>query len=96
MLNKTCDDYNDRIKKYNEESKAKIDSLKSKLAKLSSQHQLLQNTDVKVNSEEVKKYENALDVLGFAIEDANTKIRKLSNENSKLEVAVHKLQSSKD
>ena len=96
VLNKTYNEYVERIQKYNDDNKDKIKLLEEKLFQLNEKHLELKNKDVKSNSDEVKKYESALDVISYAIEDANSNIRKLNNDNSKIEVTIHKLNSSKD
>lgn len=96
VLNKSYDEYTERIERYNEENKEKITTLESRLKSLNTKHAELKNLNIKNNSEEVKKYESALDVISNTIDDVNAKIRKLNTENSKLEVTIHKLNSSKD
>ena len=96
VLNKTYNEYIERIQKYNDNNKDKIKLLEEKLSQLNEKHLELKNTNVKSNSDEVQKYENTLNIINHAIEDINSNIVKLNNNNSKIEVAIHKLNSSKE
>ena len=96
VLNKAFDDYKDRIEKYNQSNLEKTKTLSDKLEQLKKKHSELKNLNIKSNSTEVKKYENALDLISDAIDKVNVKIQALNNDNAKLEVTLHKLNSSKD
>lgn len=96
VLNKTYNEYKERIEKYNDDNKIKIDSLNNKLQLLSEKHSNLKHMNIKSNSDEVKKYEIVLDKISNAVSELNDKIRQLNNENSKIEIAIHKLENNKD
>lgn len=96
VLNKTFADYKDRIEKYNITTTAKISELTYNLNEVKIKHAELKSLNIKNNSNEVKKYQDALDLVSNAIDDANRNIQKLNIENSKIELAIHKLDSSKD
>lgn len=96
VLNKTFDEYKERIKKYDNDNQAKIKLLNEKLENLSKKHVELKNTNIKLNNAEVKKYEHVIDVLSEAISNSRVNINTINNKTSQLKLDLHKLNQSKD
>lgn len=95
VLNKTMSEYEDRINKFNSENIKKISELNSKLIELNSQHDVLKNRNVSINTVEVKKYQNASDIIDDTIAKLQRKTNKLQNNCSKIELNIHKLTENK-
>lgn len=96
VLNKSHDEYKNRIEKYNLDNAKNIDNLNLKLTTFNNKLEELKQLKIKNNSDEVKKYEDAIDKITTASDELNKKIRLLKDENSKIELIIHKLNSNKD
>lgn len=96
VLNRTHDDYEERIEKYNNDNKKNIETLQVKLDELNSKLKELKQLKIKSNADEVKRYEDAIDKIVAAVDELNEKIRQLNAENSKLELAIHKAATAKE
>lgn len=96
VLNKAFDEYKARIDKYNKDNEDKVKRLTEKLEQLNAKYSELKNTNIQLNNEEVKKYENAIDVLSKAISDSKVNISKISDTIYKFKLELHKLNQTKD
>lgn len=96
ILNKNNDDYQQRIEKYNTDKENKISMLTENLKTLQSEQENIKNLNIKENTTEVSKYEDALDQLNDTIRKINDKINDVEKNQRKIEVSTHKLQSSKE
>lgn len=96
VLNRSHDEYTERIKKYNIENEEKIHKLQNKLDLLNEKLSELKNLHIKNNSKEVKKYEEAIEKINSAIKEIENKIFDIKAKNSKIEVSLHKFESSKN
>ena len=96
ILNKNNDDYDTRIKTYENNKKQKLLQLEESLKTLNIKKQELCEKNIKVNSEEVKKYENAKQKLITLINKYELSIKKLQDDKSKIEISSHKLTTSKE
>lgn len=96
LLNKNDDEYQQRMKKHDDETKEKLKSLASKLDQLKNKKTELADQNIKSNSEEVTKYESALDKVNEFIRKLNDQLREVQKQHSKIELAVHKFETSKE
>lgn len=95
VLNETMSNYEDRIARFNDTNKSKINELTQKLNELNFKHEQLKNQSISINSVEVKKYQDAIDLLDSEINKLDKNIKKLQSECSSIELNIHKLSSTK-
>ncbi len=96
MLNKQKDEYQQLKDDFLNNSKNKIEQLQSTLITLENKRKELQDSNISLNETEVKKQQQTLDKISEAINIIDTNICKLNKEHSDLQVAMHKLLSSKE
>ena len=96
VLNNNASNYKERIEKFDYEKKSKINALNENMAKLVSMQNKLKDSVVAVNTEEVEKYSGIANELNSKLDSISIKLSQLNQTNCKIDVAMHKLQSSKE
>ena len=96
VLNNNASNYKERIEKFEYEKKSKINALNENMAKLVSMQNKLKDSVVAVNTEEVEKYSGIANELNSKLDSISIKLSQLNQTNCKIDVAMHKLQSSKE
>lgn len=96
VLNKSDEDYKARIDKYDEDRRVKVSRLDESISAANSSYEKLKAANVKANSEEAGKFEKAVERINEAKNKLNASIRELESKSSKIELAIHKLNASKE
>lgn len=96
LLNKNNDEYKTRMEKHEIDKKQKLETLNESISEFSDKKSTLTEKNIKLNSEEVAKYETAEQKVNDLIEKYANDLRKLQKEKSKFEVAFHKLSTLKE
>lgn len=95
VLNKNNDEYKTHIERHKTEIQQKISELDTKLKQLEDKQNELKSQHISVNSAEVKKYETAIDKINVAIRQLDKQHNTLVKANQKMEIEIHKLQTSR-
>ena len=96
VLNKSKDDFSERIEKFVEENATKKKEIEDKLADLSSTLEKLKKKDVSVNEVEISKYEKAINLLTEKKIEIESKIRNNVSEEKKIASKRYKLEAAKN
>ena len=96
VLNNNASNYKERIEKFDAEKQSKIKSLNESIDKLTDMQSKLKDSVVAVNTEEVEKHNNVMNALNEKLDNINATMSETTFANSKLDVAIHKLMTSKE
>lgn len=96
VLNNNASNYKERIEKFDAEKQSKIKSLNESISKLTDMQSKLKDSVVAVNAEEVEKHNNVMNALNEKLDNINATMSETTFANSKLDVAIHKLMTSKE
>lgn len=95
MLNKSNQEYVDCINNYTANHNKKVAEYEQRLDELNQKYNNLKNTTVVSNTEEASKYEVFINKINDAILKVNNTIQLISKNKNKIDVSLHKLQTSK-
>ena len=96
VLNNNASNYKERIEKFDAEKQSKIKSLNESIGKLTDMQSKLKDSVVAVNAEEVEKHNNDMNALNEKLDIINATMSETTFANNKLDVAIHKLMTSKE
>ena len=96
VLNNNASNYKERIEKFDAEKQSKIKSLNESMGKLTDMQSKLKDSVVAVNAEEVEKHNNDMNALNEKLDIINATMSETTFANNKLDVAIHKLMTSKE
>jgi len=96
VLNRSEDDYKTRMAKHDSARKTKLKTLLESVSAIQKQYDTLKAKEVKANTEETAKLEDAVNKLQDAKSKLQISVNDLSAKNSKIELALHKLAASKE
>lgn len=95
VLNKTDEEYSNCIREYESSKKEKILRLEANIKKVRDEYASLKNTSVAINTEQVDKFENAINKINSIINSLLATGQQLSKQRELAEVELHKFQLSK-
>ena len=96
VLNRSEDDYKARMAQHDSARKTKLKTLLESVSAVQKQYDTLKAKEVKANTEETAKLEDAVNKLQEAKSKLQISVNDLSAKNSKIELALHKLAASKE
>ena len=96
VLNRSEDDYKTRMAQHDSARKTKLKTLLESVSAVQKQYDTLKAKEVKANTEETAKLEDAVNKLQEAKSKLQISVNDLSAKNSKIELALHKLAASKE
>ena len=96
VLNRSEDDYKTRMAQHDSARKTKLKTLLESVFAVQKQYDTLKAKEVKANTEETAKLEDAVNKLQEAKSKLQISVNDLSAKNSKIELALHKLAASKE
>lgn len=96
VLNRSEDDYKTRMAQHDSARKTKLKALLESVSAVQKQYDTLKAKEVKANTEETAKLEDAVNKLQDAKSKLQISVNDLSAKNSKIELALHKLAASKE
>lgn len=96
VLNRSEDDYKTRMAQHDSARKTKLKALLESVSAVQKQYDTLKAREVKANTEETAKLEDAVNKLQDAKSKLQISVNDLSAKNSKIELALHKLAASKE
>lgn len=96
VLNRSEDDYKTRMAQYDSSKDAKLLSLTESIDATRKNYELLKAKNIKKNTEETSKLESAIEKIRAAKRELTQAVCDIASKNAKIELAIHKLNSSKD
>ena len=94
-LNKSNEDYESRMRSYEDSRKAKLKVISESIEKLEKRHEDAKKIEVKSNASVIAKLEGALDKLRETYDSEIESVRELQSKESQIELGIHKLDESK-
>ena len=94
-LNKSNEDYESRMRSYEDSRKAKLKVISESIEKLEKRHEDAKKIEVKSNASVIAKLEGALDKLREIYDFEIESVRELQSKESQIELGIHKLDESK-
>ena len=94
-LNKSNEDYESRMNRYEESRKAKLKVISESIEKLEKRHDDARKVEVKSNASVVAKLAGALEKLRETYDTKIESIRELQSKESQIDLGIHKLDESK-
>ena len=94
-LNRSNEDYENRMKLYEDSRKAKLKVISESIDNLEKRHEDAKKIEVKSNHSTVTKLEDALEKLRESYDSEMETVRELQSKEGQIELGIHKLNESK-
>ena len=96
VLNRSNEDYSSRMAQYDSDKKKKLADLDKTISNARNSYEKLKASKIEINAEEKTKLDTAMEKINSAKRKLNSSIADIDAHLARIELAVHKLNSSKE